>query len=138
MYGEDFVKDIPQKFNHDDRIIRRKSYWIPFGYVKLSKNPNYLVPVPKELAAIDLAIQYRDSGEYSWTELAAWLHKVTGRKISHMGFKNIYKRAKEKENATTSTKKTNTPRECKLKSYSIRGENSSSWGTQKACTTDQS
>ncbi len=115
MFGEDFVKEIPQKFNHDDRIVRRKSYWVPFGYAKLPENPNYLVPVPKELAAIDLAVQYRDSGEYSWTELAAWLHKVTGRKISHMGFKDIYKRAKEKENGTTSQNKE--PRECKLKSY---------------------
>lgn len=126
MFGEDFVKDIPQKFNHDDRIVRRKSYWIPFGYVKLPENPNYLVPVPKELAAIDLAIQYRDSGEYSWTELAAWLHKVTGRKISHMGFKNIYTRAKEKENGTTPKK---TPRECKLKSYAIRSEGPSGYST---------
>ena len=100
MYGEEFVKDIPKKLNNDTRIVRRKSYWVPFGYAKIPENSNYLIPVPKELKAIELMVQYRDSGEYSWTELAAWMHKVTGRKISHMGVKTIYTREKEIENGT--------------------------------------
>lgn len=99
MFGEDFIKEPYKKQNNDDRIKKRWSWQVPFGWAKLPENPNYLVPVPKEMKAIELAVAYRDSGEYSWTELAAWMHKVTGRKISHMGVKSIYKRAKEKENA---------------------------------------
>ncbi len=105
MYGEDWVNEPYKKQNNDDRIVRRKSYWVPFGWEKFPKNPNYLVPIPKELKAIEIAIQYRDTGDYSWTELAAWLHKVTGRKISHMGFKCIYLKAKEKENGSTPSNK---------------------------------
>ena len=108
MFGEEFVKDPFKKQHNDERIIRRKSYTVPFGWEKLPENPNYIIPVPKELKAIEMAIQYRDTGEYSWTELAAWLHKVTGRKISHMGFKHIYLQTKEKENGATSPQETTT------------------------------
>ncbi len=111
MYGEDFIKEPYKKQDNDDRIVRRKSYKVPFGWAKFPKNPNYIVPVPKELKALETAIQYRDTGDYSWTELAAWLHKVTGRKISHMGFKHRYLQAKEKENGSTSTQETSTTSE---------------------------
>ncbi len=113
MFGEDFIKDPYKKQHNDDRIVRRKSYHVPFGWAKLAENPNYLVPVPKEIKALEVAIQYRDTGEYSWTELAAWLHKVTGRKISHMGFKHRYLQAKERENGSTPPKETSTPSESK-------------------------
>lgn len=87
---------------HDDRIKKRHSYRVPWGWKKLPENPNYISPVPKELQALETAIEYRDSGDYSWSELAGWLHKVTGRSISHMGFKHLYLKAKkEKENGTT-------------------------------------
>lgn len=84
-------------FQGDDRIVKRKALRVPFGWAELPENSAYLIPVPKELKALEIAIEYRDSGEYSWTELAAWLHKVTGRKISHMGFKWIYTKSKENE-----------------------------------------
>ena len=122
MYGEDFIKEPYKKQNNDDRIVRRRSYKVPFGWVKFAKNPNYMSPVPKELKALEIAIQYRDTGDYSWTELAAWLHKVTGRKISHMGFKYHYQKAKEKENAT-STQETNTTSESKSESNVSNSEN---------------
>ena len=101
MFGEDFIKEPFQKQANDDRIVKRRTYWIPFGWAKLPENPNYLVPVPKELKAIEMAVAYRDTGEYSWMELSNWIHKVTGRKLSPMGFKDIYRRAKEKENGST-------------------------------------
>ena len=96
MFGEDFVKEPFQKQHNDERIVKRRSQCVPFGWAKLPENPNYLVPVPKELKAIELAISYRDTGEYSWMELANWIHKITGRKISPMGFKHRYLQAKEK------------------------------------------
>ena len=101
MFGEDFVKEPYQKQHNDDRIVKRKSMVVPFGWAKLAENPNYIVPVPKELEAIEKAVAYRDTGEYSWLELASWMHKITGRKLSPMGFKDIYRRAKEKENGST-------------------------------------
>lgn len=101
MYGEDFVKEPFKKQFNDDRIVKRKSQVVPFGWAKLPENPNYLVPVPKELKAIEMAVAYRDTGEYSWMELASWIHKITERKLTPMGFKNIYTRAKEKENGGT-------------------------------------
>ena len=109
MFGEDFVKEPFKKQHNDDRIVKRKSQRVPFGWSKLPENPNYLVPVPKELKAIEMAVEYRDTGEYSWMELAAWMHKITERKISPMGFKDIYRRAKEKENATQTITSTETP-----------------------------
>ncbi len=123
MFGEDFIKEPYQKQANDDRIVRRKSYKVPFGWAKFSKNPNYIVPVPKELKALEIAIQYRDTGEYSWTELAAWLHKVTGRKISHMGFKYNYQKAKERENGGTSSKETGVTSESESKGSSSSSEN---------------
>lgn len=117
MYGEDFIKEPYKKQANDDRIVRRKSYKVPFGWAKFPKNPNYIMPVPKELKALEIAIQYRDTGDYSWTELAAWLHKVTGRKISHMGFKYNYQKAKEKENAAS----TQTASESKSESAPSQG-----------------
>ena len=107
MFGEDFVKEPLKRPFHDDRIVKRRTTVVPFGWAKLPENPNYLVPVPKELKAIEMAIAYRDTGEYSWTELAAWMHKITGRKISHMGIKYIYTHTKEKENGATPNQETN-------------------------------
>ena len=115
-----------QKQANDDRIVRRKSYKVPFGWAKLPENPNYLIPVPKELKAVEIAVQYRDTGEYSWTELAAWLHKVTGRKISHMGFKDIYRRAKEKENGVTSETTSESESESSGSSGESKGESEAS------------
>jgi hypothetical protein len=129
MFGEDFIKEPYQKQANDDRIVRRKSYKVPFGWAKFPKNPNYIVPVPKELKALEIAIQYRDTGEYSWTELAAWLHKVTGRKISHMGFKYNYQKAKEKENGSTSSQETNIAKESEPPSISSSSESPASQST---------
>ena len=101
MFGEDFVKEPYKKQNNDDRIVKRKSMVVPFGWAKLAENPNYLVPVPKELEAIEKAVAYRDTGEYSWMELASWMHKYTTRKITPMGFKDCYRARKEKNNGST-------------------------------------
>ncbi len=91
----DVAVETPPDLHGDDRIVKRKGLKVPFGWAELPDNPKYLVPVPKELKAMEIAFGYRDSGDYSWTELASWLHKVTGRKISHMGFKWIYQKSKE-------------------------------------------
>lgn len=52
---------------------------IPFGY-RLSEDPRYLAPVPAELDALEEAKKYLDS--CSLREIALWLQKKTGRRVS--------------------------------------------------------
>ena len=75
--------------------IKRKARTIPFGF-KQSEDPDYLEPIREELDAL------RQAGEYSKTcslrETASWLHRKTGRYISHVGL-----RKRLAKNSTTET-----------------------------------
>ena len=64
--------------------IKRKARTIPFGF-KQSDNPDYIEPVKEELAALDQAKTYLKTCSYR--ETAKWLHRATGRYISHVGLK---------------------------------------------------
>ena len=61
--------------------IKRRARTIPFGF-KQSQDPNYLEPVKEELQALDQAREY--SKTCSLRETAQWLHRKTGRYISHV------------------------------------------------------
>ena len=64
--------------------IKRKARTIPFGF-KQSEDPDYLEPIKEELDALRQAREY--SKTCSLRETAQWLHRKTGRYISHVGLK---------------------------------------------------
>lgn len=63
------------------RLVRQ----VPFGYRIHPDNDKLLEPIPEELEALELA--KRHLKQYSYREVAIWLHKQTNRYISHMGLK---------------------------------------------------
>jgi hypothetical protein len=79
--------------------IKRRARTIPFGF-KQSSDPNYLEPIREELDALNQAREY--SKTCSLRETASWLHRKTGRYISHVGLKKRLER-----NNTSETKEDN-------------------------------
>ena len=80
--------------------IKKRARTIPFGF-KQSNDPNYLEPVKEELDALRQAEEY--SKTCSLRETAQWLHRKTGRYISHVGLKKRLAR-----NSTTETEANST------------------------------
>ena len=80
--------------------IKRKARTIPFGF-KQSEDPDYLEPIREELDALRQAREY--SKTCSLRETAQWLHRITGRYISHVGLKKRLAR-----NSTTEAEESNT------------------------------
>ena len=76
--------------------IKKRARTIPFGF-KQSQDPNYIEPIKEELDALRQAEEY--SKTCSLRETAQWLHRKTGRYISHVGLKKRLER-----NSTTETK----------------------------------
>ena len=79
--------------------IKKKARVVPFGF-KQSSDPNYLEPVKEELDALRQAKEY--SKTCSLRETATWLHRKTGRYISHVGLRKRLAR-----NSTTETEENN-------------------------------
>ena len=79
--------------------IKKKARTIPFGF-KQSQDPNYLEPIKEELDALRQAREY--SKTCSLRETASWLHRKTGRYISHVGLKKRLAR-----NSTSETQEDN-------------------------------
>ena len=79
--------------------IKKKARTIPFGF-KQSQDPDYLEPIKEELDALRQAREY--SKTCSLRETAQWLHRKTGRYISHVGLKKRLAR-----NSTSETKEDN-------------------------------
>ena len=61
---------------------------IPFGY-KDSEEQGYLDSIPEEIQALDEAKNYLNTCSYR--EVAEWLHRKTGRYISHVGLRKRIK-----------------------------------------------
>ena len=80
--------------------IKRKARTIPFGF-KQSEDPDYLEPIKEELDALRQAREY--SKTCSLRETAQWLHRKTGRYISHVGLKKRLERS-----STTEAEESNT------------------------------
>ena len=80
--------------------IKKKARTIPFGF-KQSQDPNYLEPVKEELDALRQAKEY--SKTCSLRETAQWLHRKTGRYISHVGLRKRLARNSTTETETNST-----------------------------------
>ena len=79
--------------------IKKKARVVPFGF-KQSNDPDYLEPVKEELDALRQAEEY--SKTCSLRETAQWLHRKTGRYISHVGLRKRLAR-----NSTTETEENN-------------------------------
>ena len=75
--------------------IKKRARTIPFGF-KQADNPEYLEPIKEELDALNQAREY--SKTCSLRETASWLHRKTGRYISHVGLRKRLAR-----NSTTET-----------------------------------
>lgn len=77
----------PDNIIQDDDFlsIPRIARTIPFGYKEDSNDNDMLLPVPRELRALEKAKEYLK--QYSYREVANWLTKQTDRSISHMGLK---------------------------------------------------
>ena len=89
--------------------IKKKARTIPFGF-KQAEDPQYLEPVTEELNALRQAREY--SKTCSLRETAQWLHRKTGRYISHVGLKKRFERSNTTEtqesNSTESQEVSNT------------------------------
>ena len=79
--------------------IRKLARVIPFGF-KSSEEKGLLESVPSEIEALDQAKKYLETCSYR--EVAIWLHKKTGRYISHVGLRKRVKR-----DSTSETKENN-------------------------------
>ena len=80
--------------------IKKKARTIPFGF-KQSEDPDYLEPIKEELDALRQAREY--SKTCSLRETAQWLHRKTGRYISHVGLRKRLARNSTTETETDST-----------------------------------
>ena len=81
--------------------IKKKARTIPFGF-KQAEDPQYLEPVTEELSALRQAREY--SKTCSLRETAQWLHRKTGRYISHVGLRKRLARkntTETEENSST-------------------------------------
>ena len=81
--------------------IKKRARTIPFGF-KQSQDPEYLEPIKEELDALRQAEVY--SKTCSLRETAQWLHRKTGRYISHVGLRKRLARnstPETEENSTT-------------------------------------
>tara|TARA_B100000085_G_scaffold266203_1_gene274652 strand:- start:599 stop:1042 length:444 start_codon:yes stop_codon:yes gene_type:complete len=76
---ENVIKD--EDFLPIPRIART----IPFGYQEDPEDSDMLLPIPRELRALEKAKEYLR--QYSYREVSLWLEKQTGRSISHVGLK---------------------------------------------------
>ena len=81
--------------------IKRISKEIPFGY-KQTETENIIEHVSEELEALGQAKKYLETCSYR--EVAEWLHRKTGRYISHVGLRqrikrNITTKAEENQNS---------------------------------------
>ena len=87
--------------------IKKRAKTVPFGF-KESSTPGYLEPVREELEALDQAKDYLKN--CSLRETASWLHRKTGRYISHVGLKKRIERSsttETKESSSTESQEVN-------------------------------
>lgn len=92
---------LPQPKSKETYVaIPRIGRTVPFGYKIDEEDENILQPIPTELEALEKAKQYLK--QYSSRQVAAWLTKVTGREISHVGLlKRIRNERSHKRKSST-------------------------------------
>jgi hypothetical protein len=65
--------------------IKKRTRQIPFGFKQSDTHQDYIEPIKTELEALDQAKKYLKTCSYR--ETAQWLHRKTGRYISHVGLR---------------------------------------------------
>ena len=70
--------------------IKKKARVVPFGFKQL-QDSSYLEPVKEELDALKQAQEYLKT--CSLRETAKWVHRKTGRYISHVGLRKRLERS---------------------------------------------
>lgn len=73
-------------------LYKRKKGPLPWGYRVDPDDKFFLEPIPAQLLALKEAKKYLKTCSYR--EVAVWLSRVTGRKISHVA---LYKMINKKE-----------------------------------------
>lgn len=68
-----------------------KTAAIPYGYMASDEDPCVLIPNPEMLPFIEEAMDYLDQG-FSTRRVSEWLTEKSGKKISHQGINNIWRR----------------------------------------------
>lgn len=76
--------------------VPRIARTVPFGYEIDPDNKKRLLPIVRELEALELARKY--VRQYSLRKVAAWLTEATGRSLSHQGLKMRLKSERERQN----------------------------------------
>ena len=76
---------LPDVEGKEWKRIPRVSRHVPFGYEVDPEEDDYLLPVPQELEALDIAKKHLR--QYSYRQVAIWLTNMTGRSISYRGLK---------------------------------------------------
>ena len=68
-----------------------KTAKMPYGYIASEEDPCILVPDPEMTPFIEEAMDYLDQG-FSTRRVSEWITEKTGKKISHQGIDNIWRR----------------------------------------------
>tara|TARA_Y100000310_G_scaffold325555_1_gene389191 strand:+ start:53 stop:334 length:282 start_codon:yes stop_codon:yes gene_type:complete len=72
-----------------EKMIKRKSSTIPFGYELSPEDSQYLEPVEKQLEALEAVGEMVVNEELSLRDGCYWLENNTGRRLSPAGLKKI-------------------------------------------------
>ena len=75
---------------NEQKILRKKvARVVPFGY-RESEKENYLEPIQGEIDALEQARKYIKGSSYR--EVADWIFRKTGRKLTGMGLRKVFNR----------------------------------------------
>tara|TARA_R100001244_G_scaffold117375_1_gene87338 strand:+ start:193 stop:432 length:240 start_codon:yes stop_codon:yes gene_type:complete len=75
---------------NEQKILRKRvARVVPFGY-RESEKENYLEPIQEEIDALEQARKYIKGSSYR--EVADWVFRKTGRKLTGMGLRKVLNR----------------------------------------------
>jgi len=75
---------------NEQKILRKRvARVVPFGY-RESEKENYLEPIQEEIDALEQARKYIRGSSYR--EVADWVFRKTGRKLTGMGLRKVLNR----------------------------------------------
>ena len=83
--------------------IPRIARTVPFGYELDPEDNNLLKPIKIELDLLEQARKYIK--QYSYSEVANWLSKNSGRDISHVGLMKRLKNERQRQNKAISLRR---------------------------------
>ena len=72
-----------------EKMIKRKSSTIPFGYELSQEDAQYLEPVEEQIEALEAVEEMVVNEELSLRDGCYWLESHTGRRLSRAGLKKI-------------------------------------------------